>query len=215
MLPKFLDHEQIDYLLKLAHKQIESIQFKIMLKTLKAKQNKLKEEENSDLRNTKSTFFNATNTSNFLFKNMNDGRVNYKIAFSNVTVDNFSLLFQKYDKMMKSTYIDKIEDLNIQNVVDEIKAQIKNKPSNNNNDYTNQSKNNKHFNIITKDKEYFEEILLLRQKIEEIDNLCVKMKEEMLTKFRNKFEIIKQNCPKPSLQFDLIYSALFGNSIII
>ena len=132
MLPKFLDHEQIDYLLKLAHKQIESIQFKIMLKTLKAKQNKLKEEENSDLRNTKSTFFNATNTSNFLFKNMNDGRVNYKIAFSNVTVDNFSLLFQKYDKMMKSTYIDKIEDLNIQNVVDEIKAQIKNKPLNRN-----------------------------------------------------------------------------------
>ena len=95
MLPKFLDHEQIDYLLKLAHKQIESIQFKIMLKTLKAKQNKLKEEENSDLRNTKSTFFNATNTSNFLFKNMNDGRVNYKIAFSNVTVDNFSLTIPK------------------------------------------------------------------------------------------------------------------------
>ena len=44
--PKFLTHEQIDYLLKIATISLEEIQLKIILKVLKKKQNDLKVKEN-------------------------------------------------------------------------------------------------------------------------------------------------------------------------
>ena len=44
--PKFLTHEQADYLLKIATISLEEIQFKIILKVLKKKQNELKFKEN-------------------------------------------------------------------------------------------------------------------------------------------------------------------------
>jgi len=64
-------------------------------------------------------------------------------------------------------------------------------------------------------KEYFEEILLLRQKIEELENEIALMKEESLKNFRRKYDSLKSLNSKFSVQYDLIYSALFGNSIII
>ena len=44
--PKFLTHEEIDYLIKIANISLEEIQLKIILKTLKKKQSELKAKEN-------------------------------------------------------------------------------------------------------------------------------------------------------------------------
>ena len=44
--PKFLTHEEIDYLIKIANISLEEIQLKIILKTLKKKQIELKAKEN-------------------------------------------------------------------------------------------------------------------------------------------------------------------------
>ena len=210
MFPKFLDHEQNDFLIKLAAKQIESSQFKIMLKSLKAKQKKIKEEEDNEFRNTKTTSFNATNTSNFLFSQVNTNNCK-KISFSNDTMTHFSKVFQKYDNLMKNNYEERFEELNIQTIVDNLKSKLKNKEIVENKE----SKIEKYFNENKKHKEYFEEILLLRSKIEETEELCRTMKEEMLRKYKQKFEMNKIISKKNSMTMDLIHSALFGNNIII
>lgn len=210
MFPKFLDHEQNDYLIKLATKQIESHQFKIMLKTLKSKQKKIKDEEDNEFRHTKTSSFNTTNTSNFIFSQVNSGNFK-KISFSNDTLSHFSRVFQKYDNLMKNNYEEKIEEFNIQNIVDNLKAKLRNKEAVENKE----SKIEKYFNENKKHKEYFEEILLLRSKIEETEELCRSMKEEMSRKFKQKYEITKMISQKNNMTLDLIYSALFGNNIII
>jgi hypothetical protein len=64
-------------------------------------------------------------------------------------------------------------------------------------------------------KEYFEEILILREKIFEISKEIEQMKQDQLKIFRSRFDSFKIISNKQSVKYDLIYAALFGNSIIL
>lgn len=64
-------------------------------------------------------------------------------------------------------------------------------------------------------KEYFEEILLLRQKIEEIENEVQTLKDEAMIAFKKKYDPLRSVNSKFNVQYDLMYAAMFGNSIIL
>lgn len=96
-----------------------------MLKALKTRQKKMRDEENADMmKNTKNSF-NSTHTSNFLFQAANSTSGFNKTSFSTKTMQHFDQVFSKYDKLMKMTYEQRIEDLNIQNIVEGLKKKLK------------------------------------------------------------------------------------------
>lgn len=63
-------------------------------------------------------------------------------------------------------------------------------------------------------REYFEEILLLRDKILQMENEIREIIEVYKSSFKKK-NIFTKNGNAKTIQYDLIYSALFGNGIII
>jgi hypothetical protein len=66
-----------------------------------------------------------------------------------------------------------------------------------------------------KQREYFEEILILRNRIKSLDDQVQNMKNEELKSFKRRYESFKNSNAANSMQYDLIFSALFGNSITL
>jgi len=68
-----------------------------------------------------------------------------------------------------------------------------------------------------KSKDVFEEIILLKSKIEEIEEKTSKKKEEEMIEFKRKFASLKSQDATyiQNIQYDLCYACLFGNNIVI
>ena len=64
-------------------------------------------------------------------------------------------------------------------------------------------------------KKIFEEICNLRALVKQHDAHLIKLKEEELFLFKNRYETFKLGNAKQTIQYDLIYAALFGNHTII
>lgn len=64
-------------------------------------------------------------------------------------------------------------------------------------------------------KKLFEEICNLRKVVKEQEAYVIKLKEEELYLFKNRYETFKLGNAKQTIQYDLIYAALFGNHTII
>ncbi len=71
-----------------------------------------------------------------------------------------------------------------------------------------------YFQENTQQREYFEEILMLRDKILEMEKEIRNIIEDYKFIFKKRNTAIKNGSAK-TIQYDLIYSALFGNGIII
>jgi len=70
-----------------------------------------------------------------------------------------------------------------------------------------------YFQENAQQREYFEEILMIRDKILEMENEIKDIIEDYKLNFKKRNVFIKNGNAK-TIQFDLIYSALFGNGII-
>lgn len=122
VFPRFLDHSQIDYLLDISYKKIEAYQLKIILKALKKKQIKLKDEQNNEYFNhaRKKTLKSvdkilSTFTSTFfgddkISKNSSEF---YRRSFSNKILEVFEGIFKNSEKMSKLAYNQRIEDMHV------------------------------------------------------------------------------------------------------
>lgn len=69
-------------------------------------------------------------------------------------------------------------------------------------------------NQNTKTKEEIEEIKLLRERIDQLEDDLIKIKDDEMKKFRRQYEKYKNNT-KHSISADIIFCALFGNNITI
>jgi hypothetical protein len=63
------------------------------------------------------------------------------------------------------------------------------------------------------DKGYYEEILMLRNKISELTNEIFKMKEDAIQSYKKKRKNLLDS--KVAIKNDLIFSAMFGNNIVL
>lgn len=66
-----------------------------------------------------------------------------------------------------------------------------------------------------KSKAFFEEILALRMKIIEFDKEIEEMILNEQKFFKDRYDTLKLINPKHGFQYDLIYSGLFGNGVVI
>jgi hypothetical protein len=261
LFPKFVDHEQIDYLIKLANLQLENTQMKILLKVLKNRQQKIREEESNDLLykasknqnsggNLSRTTLFLQNSTNYFGSTDPESILNSKdnkTGLSQRVMNHFEEVFKKYEKIMKTTFEQRIEDVQIQNVVDQLRKKLLHKDhregeakkeieptnsqtlmktiySDNSNIFSEQQaqiqddKENfvlKYFLENEKQREVFEEILLLRGKIQNNEKEIEKIMSEEVKNFKRRYEAFKNISAHSSLQYDMLYSALFGNSITV
>lgn len=257
LFPKFVENQQIDYLIKLANLHLENTQMKILLKVLKTRQQKAREQESNDLfykaSINQNVGANVSRTSLFL-QNSTNYFATYDAESSHHTKDNksglsqkvmnhFEEVFKKYEKLMKHTFEQRIEDVQIQNVVIQLRKKLLHKNegelkseidstiqpslmktihSENCNDLpqkqaTIQDDNDnivlKYFLDNEKQKEVFEDILLIRSKIQNNEKEIEKIMSEEIRNFKSRYDAFKNISAHSSLQYDMLYSALFGNSI--
>lgn len=77
------------------------------------------------------------------------------------------------------------------------------------------SKLNSYVKDSKKSKLFLDEILELRKTILEFDREILNLKNEEQCFFKDRYDLLKLINPKHGFQYDLIYSCMFGNGIVI
>jgi hypothetical protein len=126
--PRFLENNQIDYIIKLAKKQTENIHYTIILKIMKSKQIKIRQEKEKDYSRI-SGGFNQSNSGTNNFQNISNTLYGseqnlylldymnetgfYRESLSNKVHKILENIFKKNDTMMKINYEQKIEEFQV------------------------------------------------------------------------------------------------------
>ena len=124
--PKFLTHEDIDYLINLAKIILEENQLNIILKCLKDKQKELNFKENfnrySQIEIFLEKFGNKNNDKKKI--NINTEYSNNELQFKNKIDKKFLSIYAKNDEMFKIFTGKNLEDEQIEKIISEIKENI-------------------------------------------------------------------------------------------
>ena len=207
--PKFLDHDQINYLISLAQLFLEENIMTITLKSLKAKQQRIRAEANANVYNKLTDFCNAKDknkTKKFKFYITNKKTEN---TIKNRLLLTFSNLHDKYKEAFKFFDDKKIDEENISKIIREIRTSLL-KTGN----YSNKEKENglvKFFEDNADNKEELEMILFLRDRIKEIQKEKESMRKDMLEQFKEREkDMNRYKNAQQSLEYELRCSALFG-----
>ena len=219
--PKFLTHEQIDYIKKIAYLTLEEIELRIILKTLKKKQKNDRENAKLEYMN----FFDTLTKEEVINKNERNKKNYLKKEIRSYDEDTLKVKDQidkKFIKVYKNNeealkfYLTKsLEDEKLQNMIYYIKKALY---SNNNTSFVKENK----ISIIeaflgkTKNKDLFGLILNITKRLNEIEenkkSLTNKEKENFIESIKN---VDANN--KETLDYiynkELIKNCLFGHKI--
>lgn len=66
-----------------------------------------------------------------------------------------------------------------------------------------------------KNSEYFQEMLILKEKIVQMEKNIVEIKENEIKKFRYKYQYLKTGSAKELIHYDLMHAAMFGNLVVL
>ena len=216
--PKFLTHEQADYLLKIATISLEEIQFKIILKVLKKKQNELKFKENirrisivEEFNINKYSKKNKEHDEIYdIFQNHKKVLTRYekqKMKIKNEINKKFRSLYTRNEETMRmfgdKNEIDKDEEF-IENLRDCLFGR---KSLNDPNSLL------KIFEGDKKQQKILSIILYIRQRLVDLNFIKKKMIEEQINIFKEsqKFDEINLDM-KQLMQKELVKKCLFGSN---
>ena len=216
--PKFLTHEQSDYLLKIASISLEEIQLKIILKVLKKKQNELKLKENI----RRISIIEEFNLNQYTQKKKEENEI-YDIFHNNKKIltkyEKQKIRIKKeINKKFKSLYNRNEETIRMfgdKNVIDKDEEFIENlrdclfgrKSLNDPNSLL------KIFEGDKRQQKILAVILYIRQRIADLDFIKKKIIEEQINIFKDsqKFDEINLDM-KQLMQKELVKKCLFGSN---
>ena len=217
--PKFLDHQQCDFLIQLADIMLEETQLKIVLKAVKSKQRQIQSDE---------TLAHFNKIMDYVENNSN--KVTDVVRFDPLSLEQYKLskneentmkdrlfemfnnIYEKHGEAFKYTNEKRIEEMKLEKVQRQIKETLLDKGAN---------KGDGKFNEILcflqrneQSMEFLEIILNIRARLEYLTNLKEKIKNEQLMRFKiSNLSNQRFLNAKHSLQHDLIFSALFGSNV--
>ena len=218
--PKYLTHEQIDYLKKLALLSLEESELKLILKILKKRQKNNRENENSEYMNLFDTISkdkmiqdkNETISKEIERKELKTYEEELLLIKKKID-KKFFKVYKDNEEILKQYFGKNLEDQKLQNFLYFIKKALY---SDNNNSFLNQNK----VSIIdvfmgkTKNKDLFELIINITKRLEEIDtkkkSMMKKEKDNYIEKFKNSGINLTNNY---FYNKELIKNCLFGNKI--
>ena len=213
--PKFLNHQQCDYLLQMADISLEEIQLKIVLKAVKGKQRKIKTAESVAQFNKIMDYVgnknddeseDDDNENNFKFKPKKEKCIKEKLFVM------FNNIYEKYEDAFKNRSEKRLEEIKLEKVQKQIKDILVDNGNH---------KGNKKINEILsylqqneQNRDFLEIILNIRARLDYLKKLREKIKNEQLISFKISNHVYQRFLnAKHSLQHDLIFSALFGCNI--
>ena len=221
--PKFLNHQQCDYLIEQANIALEISQLKIIVKVLKNRNEKSNIEKKFAFFNQ--MYLNAKKNKNLRKKNRIQEEIEMLRKQNNLLTKTdihlnkvFNNLFNSHKDAFKLQNDKKMEELKIENITNDLKETLLEQGGNLN------PKNDdigSVFNLIGQDsetKDFLENIVLLRFRLDYLEKLQEDLKEQQIKLFKNTIEnhkkIHKILTAETSLQNDLVFSALFGNKVL-
>ena len=211
--PKFLTNQHCDYLIEMADICLEETQLKIVLKAVKNKQRRIKNEENMEKFNKIVDYAEKEDTKVKPMKQYDfyPKKKTIKDRLFNI----FNHIYEKHEEAFKFTTEKRNEEIKLEKVQSRIRESLLERGANENGD--NYQALNNVLAFIEKNqntKEYLEIILNIRARL----NYLMKLKEELKKEQINLFKLHQGSnkrftSAKSSLQYDLIFSALFGCNI--
>jgi hypothetical protein len=216
--PKFLDNNQIDYIIDMANLSLEEIQLKTILKIIEKKRDDIQKSVNNKVMNTiveLSRIKNRHRSSIFTLE-MEKIRNALKEEESGTKIfESFQKIYRKYKSIFASKIMQKDEDIKIQKIIGELKSSLIERGGKTTTenfqqltgilDYLNSNKES---------KDYLEILLLIKFRLSYIHKLRENLKEEQIIKYRQEISNNNNNRffnAELSLRLDLVKSALFGN----
>ena len=221
--PKYLTHEQIDYLKKMAYLILEENELKIILKVLKKKQKDNRENAKIEYMNFFDTITKEEITKNKNEKNKNDIKQEKKsydedtLLVKNEIDKKFLKVYQNNEEALKIYLTKSLEDEKLQKIIYYIKKAAL--YSNNKTDFIKENK----ISIIeafmgkTKNKDLFELILNITKRLHDIDVNKKAMINKEKEYFIERLKDYNVNNNTQTLDYiynkELIKNCLFGNKI--
>lgn len=213
--PKFLDNQQCDYLMKMADMSLEQIQLKIVLQALKNKQKNIQLKENMERFNKIANFAESRHQE----EQAKEKKFDFKLPREEEPIakrlfEIFNRINQNHRGVFKIHTAKKEEEVRMEIIQKQIRDVLIDKGSNE------ESASYNHLNSIldffqkNKDsKDFLEIILNIRARLNYLLVEKEKLKEEQHELFKQSQSLVNRfSCAKTSLQYDLIYSALFGTN---
>lgn len=216
--PKFLDHEQIDYLISQAKSYLLESLLSLTLHILKKKQKERREEEKqkeyNKLKDYAKERYNMKKTEKLKVKKKED--IVIKKDKNNIkqrVLKSYNELFNKYKEAFKFSETTTLNDEEqAKKIFIEIRDSIISKGN-----YVNNDKQNlilKFLEENPKNKIQLKAIFDLRDKIKQVQNERNEEKRKMIEKMKEKEQSYDRYAnTKLSVEFDLVFSALFGSNI--
>ena len=211
--PKFLTNQHCDYLIEMADICLEETQLKIVLKAVKNKQRRIKNEENMEKFNKIVDYAEKEDSKVKPIKQYDfyPKKKTIKDRLFNI----FNHIYEKHEEAFKFTTEKRNEEIKLEKVQSRIRESLLERGANEKGD--NYQALNNVLAFIEKNqntKEYLEIILNIRARL----NYLMKLKEELKKEQINLFKLHQGSnkrftSAKSSLQYDLIFSALFGCNI--
>ena len=209
--PKFLTHEEIDYLIKIANISREEIQLKIILKALKKKQNELRVKENIRRMSEVDQLINKFNNNNNSDKHKKNF-TEYDLQRLKVKMQidkKFIKLYTKNEDTLKM-FVDKnIEEKKDEALIKGLRENLfgKNKRGNEERELL------KIFQGDEKQKRIIGLILYIRERMDYLENIRKNMIEEQIINFKERQDVNEINLDvKQLMQKELVKKCLFGSS---
>jgi hypothetical protein len=192
MFPRFLDHSNVDYLIKYSNKSLEIAILRLMIKSIKSK--KISNTNDPNYLNTVSAF------------NSNDKFMN--TITSSVSQSSYERLFKGSNVLIHNIHYIQNEENTLSQLVNLLKRKIKS------NEDLEISETNYFFQQIKPDNEEMKRLKKIKDQVEQNEKELIRMKQQEIKLFKRKNDSFKMD-KKQSVMADLIFSALFGNDIAI
>ena len=223
IFPGYLDQEQIDYIIQISKLGFESTQLKQILESLRDRQNGIK------IKGKYFCGFEEKETQKYVeqFKG---------IQIFNLDINNIDELikenscnsFKSLNKLKsinssnynKADFKNKafqtiIEDIQIKSIVENLKQQISNYAKG---EGQLMKKDRGKNNIISlllaqeKNKDYFKDVIILSERIQQLNEFIKKMRKEEFLIFEEKFKFGDLKDDRSKNFYDKVFNALFGSS---
>ena len=214
--PKFLSHEEIDYLIKIATISLEEIQLKIILKVLKKKQKELKDKENMrrisqvDYLISKKNNCNNNEKEN-IFKHKRN-LTDYELEKLRIN-KKFIKLYSRNDETMRMFSYKSHDENKDEEIIEKLKKNLFNKNNFNNDE---EGELLKLFQGDMKQQNVLSLIILIRERMEYLSNLRQSIIQEQIKIYKERTDIDESNLNINQLmERELIKKCLFGSNFNI
>lgn len=209
--PKFLSHEEINYLISLASIILEEQLSMIILNALKQKQKKIKYQSNFRRFSLLDEYIQKQNPTAYQDPKKKDLDKSLLIL-----MNRFTLIERKHHDIIKDKAEGHLEDFRVKKIYEEIHNSL---IDHNFRSTSRSFHNNNAFEVFFEDnkdtKEYLEMIFHYRERLSFFQTTKTKLKENAMNDFKERqlWNKNRYTNVKSSIEYELVFSALFGSNI--